>query len=157
MIILSILLIALLLLISLVVIECIFKPKWIWLNRVTAVILIIGIVAGLASGVASWVCGARISDLKAKSAMLTPYYNLIVETNDEHARFDYYQRVVEYNTEYENCLEGSKDPWIGAFYPQGWDSEISLIDFTLRTGYDNEMNDYEDFFDDEVLDGDPLG
>ena len=157
MIILSILLIALLLLMSGVVIQGVFKPKWAWLNRVMAAVLIIGIVAGLASGIASLVCGARISDLEAQSATLTPYYALIVETDNEYARFDYYQRVTAYNAEYEDCLADLKDPWIGAFYPQGWDSEISLIDFTLRTDYDNEMDDYEDFSDDEVLDGDPLG
>ena len=157
MIILSILLIALLLLMSGVVIQGVFKPKWAWLNRVMAAVLIIGIVAGLASGIASLVCGARISDLEAQSATLTPYYTLIVETDDEYARFDYYQRVTAYNAEYEDCLADLKDPWIGAFYPQGWDSEISLIDFALRTGYDNEMNDYEDYFDDEVLDGETLG
>ena len=47
-----------------------------------------------------------------------------------------------------------KGSLLEGFYPQGWDSEISLIDFTLRTGYDNEINDYEDYFDDEALDGD---
>lgn len=157
MIILSILLIVLLLLVSLVVIDCIFKPKWVWLNRFTTIVLIIGIVAGLTSGIAASVCGARISDLKAESAMLIPYYNLIVETNDEYARFHYYQRVVEYNAKYENCLADLKSPWIGAFFPKDWDSEIGLIDFMLRTGSDEGAYDYEDFYDGEVSEEDAAG
>ena len=136
MIILSVLLIALLLLLSGVIVQGVFKPKWPWLNRVMVAVLIIGMVAGLASGIASLVCGARISDLKAQSATLTPYYNLVNETYDERARFDYYQRVTAYNAEYEDCLADLKNPWVGAFYPKDWDSEINLIDFELRTNYE---------------------
>lgn len=154
MIIVSILLIALLLLASAIVVHCVFKPRWIWLNQIILVAAAFAIVFGTVSVIAKTVCENDINALKAESDHITLYYNIVNESDNEYVRFDFYQRVKDYNIRYTNLQNNTKSVWIGAFYPKDWDSEISLIDFMLRTGSEDGSYDYEDFFDDEVLDGD---
>jgi glucan phosphoethanolaminetransferase (alkaline phosphatase superfamily) len=155
MIIVSILLIALLLLASAIVVRCVFKPRWVWLNKIILIAAILAFAFGNVSIVARAVCENDISTLKAEYEHITLYYNIVNESDNEYVRFDFYQRIKDYNVRYMNLQNNTKSAWIGAFYPKGWDSEIGLIDFMLRTGSEDGV--YEDFFDDEVLDDDAVG
>ena len=157
MIILSALLIALLLLASAIVVRCIFKPKWVWLNKGILVAGAFALVLGTVSIVAGAVCDNDISILKAESEHINLYYNTVLYTDNEYVRFDFYQRVKDYNVRYTNLQDNTESAWIGAFYPKGWDSEIGLIDFMLRTGSENGAYDYGNYFDGEVPDGDTAG
>lgn len=134
MIILSALLIALLLLASAIVVRCIFKPKWVWLNKVILVAAAFALVLGTVSVIAGAVCDNGISDLKAESEHINLYYNTVLYTDNEYVRFDFYQRVQDYNDSYAELQEKSKSIWIGAFYPKGWDTEILPIEFLLNVG-----------------------
>ncbi len=134
MIILSALLIALLLLASAIVVRCIFKPKWVWLNKVILVAAAFVLVLGTVSIVAGAVCDNDISTLKAESEHINLYYNTVLYTDNEYVRFDFYQRVQDYNDSYAELQEKSKSIWIGAFYPKGWDAEILPIEFLLNSG-----------------------
>ena len=134
MIILSALLIALLLLASAIVVRCIFKPKWVWLNKVILVAAAFALVLGTVSIVAGAVCDNDISTLKAESEHINLYYNTVLYTDNEYVRFDFYQRVQDYNNSYAELQEKSKSIWIGAFYPKGWDTEILPIEFLLNSG-----------------------
>ena len=134
MIILSALLIALLLLASAIVVRCIFKPKWVWLNKVILVAAAFALVLGTVSIVAGAVCDNDISTLKAESEHINLYYNTVLYTDNEYVRFDFYQRVQDYNSSYAELQEKSKSIWIGAFYPQGWDTEVLPIEFLLNSG-----------------------
>lgn len=151
MIILSVLLIALLMLGATIVVKCVFKPKWAWLNRIVIAMLALAIVAGAAATIADGVCGSRIADLKAEATNIILYYDTINECDNEYVRFDFYQRVKNYNAEYAACQELNGNIWIGAFLPRGWDSEIGLIDFMLRTGSENGA------YNNETFDGDVVG
>ena len=134
MIILSALLIALLLLASAIVVRCIFKPKWVWLNKVILVAAAFALVLGTVSVIAGAVCDNDINDLKAESEHINLYYNTVLYTDNEYVRFDFYQRVQDYNDSYAELQEKSKSIWIGAFYPKGWDTEILPIEFLLNVG-----------------------
>lgn len=157
MIILSVLLIALLLLASAIIVRCVFKPKWVWLNKVIIAALVIACAFGILSGFMSAACQGQVDNLRDEAKAILLYYNTINESDNEYVRFDFYQRVKDYNVRYTNLQENTESAWIGAFYPQGWDSEIGLIDFMLRTGSDNGAYDYEDYFNTEVPDGDAVG
>ena len=134
MIILSALLIALLLLASAIVVRCIFKPKWVWLNKVILVAAAFALVLGTVSIVAGVVCDNDISTLKAEAEHINLYYNTVLYTDNEYVRFDFYQRVQDYNSSYTELQEKSKSIWIGAFYPKGWDTEVLPIEFLLNSG-----------------------
>lgn len=134
MIILSALLIALLLLASAIVVRCIFKPKWVWLNKIILVTAALALVLGTVSIVAGAVCDNDINDLKAEAEHINLYYNTVLYADNEYVRFDFYQRVTDYNDSYAELQEKSKSIWIGAFYPKGWDTEISPIEFLLNVG-----------------------
>ena len=134
MIILSALLIALLLLASAIVVRGIFKPKWAWLNKGILVAAALALILGTVSIVAGAVCDNDINDLKAESEHINLYYNTVLYTDNEYVRFDFYQRVQDYNDSYAELQEKSKSIWIGAFYPKGWDTEILPIEFLLNVG-----------------------
>jgi hypothetical protein len=84
--------------------------------------------------VAGVVCDNDINDLKAESEHINLYYNTVLYTDNEYVRFDFYQRVQDYNDSYAELQEKSKSIWIGAFYPKGWDTEILPIEFLLNVG-----------------------
>lgn len=134
MVILSILLIALLLLAAAIVVRFIFKPKWAWLNKVILVAAVLAIALGTVSIVAGAVCSNDISSLKAESEYINLYYNTVLYTDNEYVRFDFYQRVQDYNASYTELQEKSQSIWIGAFYPRDWDTEILPIEFWLNSG-----------------------
>lgn len=157
MIILSVLLIALLLLASAIIVRCVFKPKWVWLNKVIVATLVIACAFGILSGFMSAACQGQVDNLRDEAKAIILYYNTINESDNEYVRFDFYQRVKDYNVRYTNLQDNTESAWIGAFYPKGWDSEIGLIDFMLRTGSENGAYDYEEFFGNEVPDGDAVG
>ena len=157
MIILSVLLIALLLLASAIVVRCVFKPKWGGLNKVIVAALVIACAFGILSGIMYAACQGQVDNLKDEANASIHYYNAINESDNEYVRFDFYQRVKDYNARYTNLQDNTESAWIGAFYPKGWDSEIGLIDFMLRTGSGNGVYDHEDYFGGEVPDGETAG
>lgn len=157
MIILSVLLIALLLLASAIVVRCVFKPRWVWLNKVIVATLVIACAFGILSGFMSAACQGQVDNLRDEAKAIMLYYNTINESDNEYVRFDFYQRVKDYNVHYTSLQDNTKSAWIGAFYPEGWDSEIGLIDFMLRTGSEDGAYDYEEFFGNGVSDGDAVG
>ena len=134
MIVLSALLIALLLLASAIIVRCIFKPKWVWLNRVILVAAAFAIALGTLSIVAGAVCDNDINALRAESEHINLYYNTVLYSDNEYVRFDFYQRVQDYNDSYAEFQAKSKSIWIGAFYPKNWDAEILPIEFLLNSG-----------------------
>lgn len=157
MIILSILLIMLLLLAAIIVVECVFKPKWNWLWNVGLVVFILALGSFGATMIANNVCDAQVADLKAEAADINLYYNLVNASYDEYVRFDFYQRVNDYNTAYAACQENAKNPWINVFYDKNWENEIAPIEFFLRTDAEDVSNDYEDVYSDEVSEEDTVG
>jgi hypothetical protein len=78
------------------------------------------------------------SDVNARiSAMYNTYDNLMlyhetVETStNEYVRFDYHEKVEEYNAAYDFNLAESEGAVFGWLYLDGWDSGLDYIDFQL--------------------------
>lgn len=79
------------------------------------------------------------SDVNARiSAMYDTYDNLMlyhetVETStNEYVRFDYHEKVEEYNAAYDFNLAESEGAVFGWLYLDGWDSGLDYIDFQLH-------------------------
>ena len=79
------------------------------------------------------------SDVNARiSAMYDTYNNLMlyhetVETStNEFVRFDYHEKVEEYNAVYDFNLAESEGAVFGWLYLDGWDSGLDHIDFQLH-------------------------
>ena len=79
------------------------------------------------------------SDVNARiSAMYDTYDNLMlyhetVETStNEFVRFDYHEKVEEYNAAYDFNLAESEGAVFGWLYLDDWDSGLDYIDFQLH-------------------------
>lgn len=134
MIILSILLMVLLIGAAAAIVRLVFKPKWAWLNRVMVVMIALAIVFGAITVIADGICSARVENLRAEAEDINLYYNTILYTDNEYVRFDFYQRVQDYNIKYAQMQEDAQSLWIGAFFPKDWETYIVPIDFALNSG-----------------------
>ena len=151
MILLTTLLVFLLAALATIVVRVIFNPTWPWLNRVIATFLVISLALGVVTVVGSATYNSAAEKIQEQYDTIMLYYDTIDNSRNEYVRFDFYQRVKDYNAEYAACQELNGNIWIGAFLPRGWDSEIGLIDFMLRTGSENGV------YGNETFDGDVVG
>lgn len=132
MIILSTLLIALLVAMAGIVVKLIFKVKWPWMNRIVIAMLALSLGLGAAAGIAGATTRASVSRLETEYDNLMLYYNTVSNSPNEYVRFDFYNRVNEFNANYEDIVERSKSIWVGAFFDKDWSNEIAPIVFELH-------------------------
>lgn len=132
MIILSTLLITLLIAMAGIVVKLIFKVKWPWMNRIVIGMLALSLVFGVAAGVAGASATASVNRLEAEYDNIMLYYNTVSNSSNEYVRYDFYNRVNEFNADYEDIVERSKDVWVGAFFDKNWSNEIAPIVFELH-------------------------
>jgi energy-coupling factor transporter transmembrane protein EcfT len=59
------------------------------------------------------------------------YNDTVQFCEDENVRFAHYERVKEYNDNYDRLVKFQKNKWIGFFVPKGWDEEVEPIKFQL--------------------------
>lgn len=132
MIILSTLLITLLIAMAGIIVKLIFKVKWPWMNRIVIGMLALSLVFGAAAGIAGASANASVSRLETEYDNLMLYYNTVSNSPNEYVRFDFYNRVNEFNANYEDIVERSKSIWVGAFFDKDWSNEIAPIVFELH-------------------------
>lgn len=132
MVILSTLLIALLVALAGIVVKMIFKVKWPWMNRIIIGMLALSLVFGAAAGIAGASATARVNRLEAEYDNIMLYYNTVSNSPNEYVRYDFYNRVNEFNANYEDIVERSKSIWVGAFFDKDWSNEIAPIVFELH-------------------------
>ena len=135
MIVLSILLAVLLIALAAIMIRVVFKPQWAWLDRVIIAFVAIAIILGTLTVCMSAGYNGEVDRLKERHDDIVLYYDTINECRNEYVRFDFYERVQAYNSDYEKMVEDSNNIWIGKLFPHGWDTEFGTIDFALKTGY----------------------
>lgn len=132
MIILSTLLITLLVAMAGIVVKLVFKVKWPWMNRIVIAMLALSLGLGAAAGIAGATTRASVSRLETEYDNLMLYYNTVSNSPNEYVRFDFYNRVNEFNANYEDIVERSKSIWVGAFFDKDWSNEIAPIVFELH-------------------------
>lgn len=73
------------------------------------------------------------SDNYAEYAELATYHPVVSATDNEYVRFDYYQKIKDWNTRYINWCENRENPWISWFIYDDY-KNCGTISFTLDYG-----------------------
>ncbi len=140
MIILSTFLVVALIALAAVIVRIVFNPKWEWLNRIIIVFVALSILLFVISGVANGVCRSTVKDLAVDYETLVLYQPIVEACSNEYVRFDFYERVNDYNRMYADAAKQSENPWLNMFFPKDWTATILPIDFQL---HGNEYVEFE--------------
>ena len=70
----------------------------------------------------------------ARFEELTTYYNIVSSSKDEAVRFNYYQKVLNWNEEIIEYALNRENQWVCAFYGYMDYEGCYLIPFTLNNG-----------------------
>lgn len=81
---------------------------------------------------AASVANDRISAMHETYDNLMLYYETVETSTNEYVRFDYYEKVAEYNSAYDFNLTQEEGPLFGWLYPADWDDNLGHIDFQLH-------------------------
>ena len=119
------------------IVRLVFKYNEAWLNRVVIAALCLIVVFGSGCMIGVAVCSGEIADLRAAHDRIMTYYDVVDRCENEYVRFDFYQEVEDYNATYAATVKSAASPWKDAFYPRGWQEEITPIKFYLRTGVED--------------------
>lgn len=76
---------------------------------------------------------ARISAMYDTYDNLMLYHETVETSTNEYVRFDYHEKIEEYNAAYDFNLAESEDAVFGWLYLDGWDSGLDYIDFQLHS------------------------
>ena len=128
------LLLALILTLTGVVITCIFGYQR---NRKARRGIAFGVAICITLGVACGIAGAALqtqtAQLQEEYNTLMLYYNTVDCSMNEYVRFDYYNRVLDFNERFNDFQTDSMtNIWLKNLYPKNWDININPIDFTLH-------------------------
>ncbi|MBO5730174.1 MAG: hypothetical protein J6R67_03160 [Treponema sp.] len=74
----------------------------------------------------------RISAMHDTYDNLMLYHETVEASTNEYVRFDYHEKVEEYNAAYDFNLAESEGAVFGWLYLDGWDSGLDYIDFQLH-------------------------
>lgn len=132
MIMLCIILLALLIAVSAIVVRFIFRPKWVWLNYVIIFVLAVSLGFGLSAAAIASSSRNQVKALQDEYDTIMLYHYTISNAMSEPVRFDFYQRILEFNETYDNIMEASQSAWIGALYDKDWNANMTPILFDLH-------------------------
>ena len=135
MILLSILLVSLMLAVIAVIVGVVFgytKTKFI--RTVILLSVVVAIVSGIACLGIGCAYGNKVDALKAEFNDLTLYQPLVEETYNEYIRYDFYDKVNDYNQRYENVANFAENAWFGALVNANWSDGFGPISFYLHGG-----------------------
>ena len=105
-------------------------------NATMRKIIAIGLAASLLLGgfaiVFGGIVGNTANELAATYHDLVLYQSTVEHSTNEYVRYDYYDKVVEYNEAYVDYMVAAQGKWLGGLYPANWDEGIAIIDFQLH-------------------------
>ena len=100
-------------------------------------ILVASLIAaaiGLAILFAFFICSVSDDDTNyAEYVELATYHPVVSATDNEYVRFDYYQKVKDWNSRYIDWCENRENPWISWFIYDDY-KDCGTISFTLDYG-----------------------
>lgn len=94
--------------------------------------LILSVILCAFAGIYTSAVSNAVNDLTAVYEDLTLYQSTIERSTNEYVRYDYYEKITEYNEMFLAHQGQMQDKWFGALYPKGWDENITFIDFQLH-------------------------
>ena len=132
MIILGILLFALVVILAAIAVKVAFNPEWEWLNRVLSVMIIVAILAGISAATITGCASDNIKNLEEDRNDLMIYYSTVDNSTNEYMRFDYFNKVNNFNDRHAHSVKLTESDWFGVFYPRDWQDRVTPIVFELR-------------------------
>lgn len=108
---------------------CLKNEIW---RKLFVVIVVLSFGLGL---ITAYIHGTHLqttNKLQAAYDGLMLYYDLVDNSTNEYVRYDYYDRVMKYNTDYEHHMKNDDNIWTGWLYPSDWQLGMSRIDFRLH-------------------------
>jgi hypothetical protein len=132
MILLSILMIALILAAAAILVRLIFRPNWAWLDQLIFFVLAFALILGTVCGCMKRDYGREARNLAAEFEEITLYHETVSLSSNEYVRFNFYERVREYNKAYLDTVKESENMFYGALYPKNWAEGLTTIEFMLR-------------------------
>ena len=82
--------------------------------------------------VLSGIYANRVTELNATHADLALYQPLVEETTNEYIRYDFYNKVNDFNERYEEMAKASENSWFGGLVRKDWSATMGPIDFYLH-------------------------
>lgn len=73
-----------------------------------------------------------IADCQAQYEDLMLYYSTVDNSTNEYVRYNYYNKVQEYNEHYAHYVAMESDFWVGNLVHESWLDGCGLIDFQLH-------------------------
>lgn len=105
-------------------------------NKTLYMVVVAGIVISVILGMTCILYGSiasgNVAELHADYNDLMLYYNTVNYSTNEYVRYDYYDKVMAYNRDFERYQKEATNIWLGGLYPKEWDYGIGLIDFQLH-------------------------
>lgn len=114
------------------IVMVVFGSKNHLLRRGFSLGLVLSILLMAFCGVYSGIARDKFVGLRAEYSDLMLYYNTVNNSTNEYVRYDYYEKVMDYNEDYENYQEQTENSWVGALCSKDWGLGIGLIDFQLH-------------------------
>jgi hypothetical protein len=122
-----------------ILVRLIFRPRWAWLDSIILFTVCAALILGTVCGCMKRDYGRQVRDLTAEFEYITLYHETVSLSSNEYVRFNFYERVREYNKAYLDTVKESENIFYGALYPKDWAEGLTTIEFALRE------NVYADF------------
>jgi hypothetical protein len=139
MILVSVLMIALILVAAAILVRLIFRPNWVWFDQTIFLVLCFVVILGTVCGCMKRDFGREARDLAAEFEDITLYHETVSLSSNEYVRFNFYERVREYNKAYLDTVKESENIFYGALYPKNWAEGLNTIEFMLRENVYDEV------------------
>lgn len=108
-------------------------------KHIVVTALILGVLFGGTCAACTTTATNRIKDAHEAYDNLLLYYYTVETSNNEYVRYDYFNKVNEYNNTYTTLFEYSNNPFVNWFYKEADMIEFDTIDFQLHgDGYEAE-------------------
>lgn len=102
------------------------------LRTIVAITLVCSVLSFGMCMIAGSIVNSDIDRCRAEYQDLMLYYSTVDNSTNEYVRYDYYNKVQEYNEWYNSLCEWESDFWLNTMVPTNWSDGFGLIDFQLH-------------------------
>lgn len=75
---------------------------------------------------------SEVSELQAQYDDIMLYNEIVALNDNEQVRFGHYEKIEDFNEEYDRLMGIEKSPVFGTLFPKDWSVDMSKIDFNFR-------------------------
>lgn len=94
--------------------------------------IIIAFICGMLCMVIGRIYANDVNEIQTTYTDLTLYQPLVEETSNEYIRYDFYEKVNNYNKMYDAMEVKATNNWFGSLVDKNWNENCGHIDFFLH-------------------------